>query len=264
MYAFHTLQRASRLSVGLSRAGKLKPGVRKIRGRVVMLGKSVRSPASRKPCVYYRLRVEEETKKFLSEDLSHQGSRVLWMWFFFGLFGVIFYRMFRDRDGGTKVIYNWRNLLDDSKCTSLAVEDDTGRARIDLTDAEVAIKDKSQMHSDRTNPFPPEFQDLLWDRYDMTIFDEDERVKVMRAVEEVLKEGSKVTVVGEYAADSGLDLCFQSTKDSGPLLVTEFDTVKESRSTRFTGNVAMAATFATLIIGAFALVFGIIALFADV
>src|ERR1700722_17090665 len=59
-FAVASIQRASRVGTAPGRAGKLKPGFRKVRGRVAPAGKPLFSPLTNQRCVYYRLLVEEE------------------------------------------------------------------------------------------------------------------------------------------------------------------------------------------------------------
>ena len=63
-FARRYLQMSSLLRRPLSRIGKLRPGFRKVRGKVVPLGEVLRGPLTNKECVYYKFSVEEDRKTY--------------------------------------------------------------------------------------------------------------------------------------------------------------------------------------------------------
>jgi hypothetical protein len=257
-YGFRGLERSMRLGIAPTRVSKLRPGVRKIYGRVVLTGKTVLSPLTKKPCVYYRFLVDEERKTFKSNSQAYAHHRIgaLLSWYVFGAFGYLLYRFFAAHNSQgrpSKVVYSWDNVLDKSKHLPLAIEDTTGVVHLDLTHADVDIKDKSRLLSTEVDPFPAELQGFLQDRYDIYAVDDDGRYKCMRVIEEALKEGSKVTVVGPYGAGSGIGNRFRGTPEEGRLLITEFDADKQSRSARFMGTVFAAGASITLVLAGIAI-----------
>jgi hypothetical protein len=79
--------------------------------------------------------------------------------------------------------------------------------------------------------------------------DDRGRVKTMMVIEEVLKEGAKVTVLGSVEADDDGTPFFQAG-EGAPLLVSEADFGKLARSARGWGTGLAAAAGGTLALGA--------------
>jgi hypothetical protein len=162
---------------------KLKPGPAKIKARVRAREELLVSPMGRHPCVYYRFQVRE---------LRQTGG---------GPHG-----------GG----YTWYTVVDDSRSIDLILEDDTGKAGIDLRDAEVVLKTGKTVNSGTFNDPPESLRQLLQRRYGRStkglLFN-----KRMSYVETILPDEAKVIVVGEVEPNSKGVPVFR--KGDVPLLV---------------------------------------------
>ena len=68
-------RRAALLGIPLLRIAKLTPGHRKARGRIVATGGVLRAPITNKLCVYYRLRVKQERRRWTTGNESSSTDR---------------------------------------------------------------------------------------------------------------------------------------------------------------------------------------------
>jgi hypothetical protein len=229
--AVRQYRRASHLGRLPARVAKLQPNpCKKVRGKVVAVGAPLRSPLSNRACVYYRLRIDEERRKWKTTRTAPSGGAVA-AGILGGAVGGLLYGMAaRDDEGSTKVIHSWNNVLDEAQSSRLVVEDATGKVEVDLSGAEVVTKDRSRINADLNHPAPHQLADLVRKRYRVHTVDEAGRVKTMRFEEETLQEGAKVTVVGPVTARSDGALCFQN--QGGALLVSERDVGKDGRAAR--------------------------------
>jgi hypothetical protein len=256
--AVRLFRRASRLGIRPAHAAKLKPGpCKKVRGKVVAVGAPLRSPLTNQACVYYRLSIDEERRKWKTRRAAPSGGAVA-AGILGGAVGALLYGALaaQQDEGTTEVIHSWDNVLDDVECTRLVVEDATGRVEVDLRDAEVVTKDSSRVHADLNKPAPHQLGDFVRKRYKVHTVDEGGRVKTMRFVEKALKEGAKVTVVGPVAAGPDGGLRFQNK--GGALLVSERDVGKEGRFARNWAVGLAAAAGACLLLAAGAVVAAVV------
>jgi hypothetical protein len=231
-FAARQYLRASRLGRLPARVGKLQPSpCKKVRGKVVAVGAPLRSPLTNRPCVYYRLRIDEERRKWKTTRTAPSGG-VVAAGILGGAVGALLYSTLatQDDEGTTKVIHSWHTVLNEVDSSRLVVEDATGKVEVDLEDAEVITKDHSRVLTDLNHPAPSQLTDLLRKRYRVHTVDEAGRVKTMQLVEDILLEGAKVTVVGPVTSAPDGALCFQN--EGGPLLVSERDVAREGQEAR--------------------------------
>src|SRR5262245_51435565 len=150
-----------------SKVGRLGRGPRqlcKVRGRVFAQQELIRSPLSRRDCVYYRFVVQEQRTHH-----SKHGSHTTWV-----------------------------NVVDDKQSVAVHLEDDTGSINIPLDEAEVVLKSAQSQKSGMFNDPPERLRRLLAERYGRStkglLFN-----KTMRYTESVLEDGANVIVAGEVA-----------------------------------------------------------------
>lgn len=238
-FAWRNLQTSSLLGRPLSRIGKIRPGHRKVRGKIVPLGKALRSLVTEKECVYYRLRVYEDQRTY--EDVLYlpTGQTVapprLPGGFFtsivlFGQLGGLMYRLHEVAESDSRAAHSSRLILDEVDDIPFTVEDDTGSVEVDLRGALVWVKEKGRIASNEINPLFSKLADHLRDEFDIHVVDDRGHYKTLNIVEEALLTAAKVTVVGAVEALEDESLCFQ--KQDVPLVVSERDVTKEGRSAR--------------------------------
>jgi hypothetical protein len=228
VYAWRNMDRASQLKCPLSRIGKLKPGYRKIRGKVAALGEPLLSPVSKKECVYCRLRVvEDKTTYHGRPDLPGGG---LSAFFLFGIIGMFLYRVYDVGVSDTSASHSRRFLLDEEFDVLPIVEDDTGGVEVDLHRATVFAKEKVRIVSDDNHPPPSQPEKLLREEYDIDTVDDRGNFRRLNFIEEVLLVGTKVTVAGPVEELKSGDLRFQKRDD--PVLVIEAGVEKEIQAAR--------------------------------
>lgn len=228
LFAWHNYRVASRLGLPLSRVGKLRPGFRKVRGKVAALGEPLRSPVTNKECVYYRLRVYEERKKWKNGSAFSGSGGVFTAWAVGGAVGVLIHNAMAAREDEVK--RSWDQFLEEVVDLPLLVEDDTGSVQADLHDATILIKEKSRITSDMDRMPPTRLTKLLRDEYGIHPVDERGRVRQFHFWEEVLPLGTKVTVVGTVESLEDGSLRFQKQDDL--LLISDRDVTKNGRSSR--------------------------------
>lgn len=228
-FAFRQYVRASRLVTPLAHAAKVRPGpCRKVKGKVVAVGRLLRSPLTNQECVYYRLHIDEERRTWT----SGAGGGAAAALFLFGVVGGLLYAVHRlyGPGGEDRAVSSWEKVLDDAEGIQLVIEDDSGAVEVDLRDAEVIPNDRLHIHADMSRPVPSQLGDLVRKRYRVFTVDEAGRAKTMRFTEETLKAGARVTVVGPvWERRDGTPYFRQK---GGALLVSERDVGKQGRSAR--------------------------------
>jgi hypothetical protein len=251
------LRRAARLGVSPSRAAKLQPGFRKVKGRIQGGGKPLRSPVTNKPCVYFKFRVDQEQKKWRRRG-GTAGAGGWWIYmgypFMFGFAGVWALRYMAyvastrtSQLESSTAVWSWEKVLEDAHGLNLRVEDETGEVDVDMEGAEVVVKDKALFRSSDRQAPPHHLQEVLHDLYDVWTVNDRGLFKNMNFYEEVLTEGSRVTVVGPVAAREDGTLCFDA--GAGPLLVSDGDVGRLARSARMFGVWLSAAAAGSLAFG---------------
>lgn len=239
LYAQRNLRTASLLGCPASRIGKLRPGFRKVRGKIAALGKPLRSPVDNKECVYYRLHVKEERKTFrisLSElnQPLFRGSiladaREAW------------------NTESNRSVHSWRTLLDETYDAPLAIEDDTGSVEVDLHGATVFTKEKKQIVSGGNHPPPSKLEELLREKHGIQTVDDRGFFKTLYFAEEVLPVGAKVMVAGTVEELESGELCFQKSSDL--FVVSEGDVAKQRQSARSAAMGFAAGAGGAMILG---------------
>jgi hypothetical protein len=225
-------KRAYLLDAPLVRAADLQPGFCRVRGRVVAVDEPMRSPVTDRPCVYYRLRVLEEKRKWkknLSVGRTPVGQIVaMYLGGFLG--GMMYRAMTDDETGSSKGRHQLLPVLDAADSIPLVIEDASGRVPVDLRDAEVIAKEKSRIVCDFQHPAPDRLRDLLRKKYRLHTVDDNGKLKTMNFTEDLLPEGVKVTVIGTVEAGPDGAPCFRAASDG--LLVSERDVGKQAKSAR--------------------------------
>ncbi len=164
---------------------ELGVGLHKIKGKVRGQEDPLRSPLTRKKCVYFRFHVEE----LRTQSHGKHGHST-----------------------------HWVTVVDDKQWIDLTIEDKTGVIEIDLAKAEVTLTTKGFTSSGTFDGASDELEDLMNTRYGKStkgwIFN-----KSMRYTESYLRDGDKVLVVGDVKKKKGFAPEF--TKGENPLLVTD-------------------------------------------
>jgi hypothetical protein len=140
--------------------GDLRPGVHKVRGAALSKGALLTSPMRRQECVFFRLTVEEK----------------------------------QSGGGGS----TWETVLDVSRAVEVALVDGTGRAEIDLGQAEVFPRTEQTASTGLFRCLPDTLCQTLREEYGIRtegwLF-----TKKMCVTESVVHEGDELIVVGEVA-----------------------------------------------------------------
>jgi hypothetical protein len=225
LLAWRNLRTASRLGRPLSRIAKLQPGCRKVRGKVAASDAPLRSPASNKECVYYRLRVYQEKKHWTGVDVP--GGPVT-SFALGGVLGLLIFKFLKAQEDN--VDYSWHTLLDEDDCVPLTIEDDSGLVEVDPDGAEIVTKQKGRIVCDRDHPVPSKLADLLLEEYDLDTVDDRGNFRTLHIMEEALLVGATVTVVGPVEPVEKGAFCFQRT--ASPLLVSEGAVGKQAQDAR--------------------------------
>lgn len=106
LYAQRNMRSASLLQRPLCRVDELRPGCRKIRGKIAAIGKSLRSPVANRECVYYRLRVYEERSTF--KEMPELPGGVFTALLTGGLLGARLYQVYEIDAGKSRTTYERR------------------------------------------------------------------------------------------------------------------------------------------------------------
>lgn len=172
---------------------ELGAGLHKIKGKVRAQERPLRSPLTKKKCVYFRFHVEELR--------THSHGK-----------------------HGTSS--SWVTVVDDKQWIDLTIEDKTGTIEIDLAKAEVTLTTKGFTSSGSFEGASDELEDLMRTRYGKStkgwIFN-----KSMRYTESYLRDGDRVLVVGDVKKPKGFSPEF--TKGEHPLLVTDMEEAQLGR-----------------------------------
>jgi hypothetical protein len=201
LLAWLNARRVSLLGGPRVHVADLRPGNRKVRGRLISHEPLLLSPVTNRPCVYYRLRVDQER--------SQEVPR---------LSGSLVGRL-REPENYTRVVKYWQNILDATCSSPFLVDDGTGEVAVQPDEAEVIVKQRSRISTDITHGAPAHLQDLLRQRYGIWTVDRAGRVKTLVFQEEIIEEGTQVTVVGPVEVLRDGTLCFEA--GPGPLVVSE-------------------------------------------
>jgi hypothetical protein len=170
--AFVKARRFARWVTGLpwTTLGDLRPGVRKVRGAALSTGALLTSPMRRQECVFFHLTVEEK------------------------------------QAGGDGETSTWETVLDVSRGVEVALVDGTGRAEIDLGQAEVFPRTEQTVSTGLFRCLPDTLCQTLREEYGVRtkgwLF-----AKKMCVTESVVREGDELIVVGEVAVLSDFPRC---------------------------------------------------------
>jgi hypothetical protein len=261
-FAVRYLRRSSLLGTPVERAADLEPGLCKVRGRIVPLGKPLCSPVTNQACVFFRLRVSQEHRQWVTTPRpggAPSGGAVA-AGILGGAVGGLLYGLATSgarEEGTTKIHQSWVPVLDHARCVRLAVEDATGQVEVDLREAEVVTKKPYRLFTDLHRPAPQELADFLQKKHRLFMVDDDGRVLTMKIEEEKLKERAKVTVLGTVEERSDGKLCFRP--EAGPLLVCERDLDNEHGLARNRALIYTAAAGGSLLLAAVLLIVALVA-----
>jgi hypothetical protein len=215
LLAWLKVRRASLLGGPLGKVADLQLGVRKVRGRLVSREPPLVSPVTTRPCVYYRLRVDQERSletPMIRRGVVRRRGQIL------------------RREDYTRTVQYWQNILDTARSTPLLLDDGTGAVAIDLRGAEVIVKTRSRLLADALRPAPPHLHDVLLQRFRIWTVDKTGRGKTLSFQEDLIEEGAKVTVVGPVVEQRDGTLRFDT--GAGPLVVSEAGLERESAEAR--------------------------------
>lgn len=229
---WYSRRTAAWLTRPLSRIGKLRPGPRKVRGKIAAREKVLRSPMTNRECVYYRLRVYEEGRKSRPADVLRsvlRGPPAL-----NGIFFVYRFDSFASAQdsGNERSVYSWHNVLDEVESVPFCIEDETGSVEVDVRGATVSPKTKARMDTSMHEPvlaLSP-LTERLREEHGLEAVDERGQFKTLRFVEEVLLIGADATVLGSVESIEGRALRFHV--DDEALLVAEGNVAKQGREAR--------------------------------
>lgn len=230
---WHSHRTAARLTRPLSRIGKLRPGPRKVRGKIAACEEVLRSPLTNRKCVYYRLRAYEERRKWRPTDVLRGGlptsSALNFIFFVFS---------FDDSFAGSqdsandRAVYSWHTVLDEVESVPFCLEDDTGSVEVDVRGAAVSpktiVRMATSMHESVLALSP--LLERLREEHGFESVDERGQFKTLRFVEEVLLIGADATVLGSVESREDRALCFHADDDA--LLVAEGNVAKQGRAAR--------------------------------
>ena len=130
------------------KAAEMRDGVCRVRGRLVAREEPLKSPLTDRTCIYFHFKVDQayETKvwttRYGAAELLAGGSE------------------------STSEHETWHTIIDDVQRVAVAIEDETGRAYLDLADAEfdgVTVKKEGVIHTSRESGLS--FELMLQKRY---------------------------------------------------------------------------------------------------
>lgn len=230
---WHSHRTAAWLTRPLSRIGTLRPGLRKVRGKIAAFEDVLHSPLTNRKCVYYRLRVSEECKKWRPTDVLRGGWRRPNI-----INGIFFVYTLDDSfassqdSGDERAVYSWHDVLDEVESVPFCIEDDTGSVEVEVRGATVSAKTIARMATSMHEPvlaLSP-LLERLREEHGIEAVDERGQFKTLRFVEEVLSIGADATVLGSVESKKGRALCFHADDDA--LLVAEGTVAKQGRAAR--------------------------------
>jgi hypothetical protein len=259
VFAWRNLRAASLLGRSLSHIGKLRPGLRRVRGRVVPLDDVLHSPATNKECVWYRLRIYEDRTTWTDTTAIRGGVAAAGL-LAGGVGGSLLAIRLLSVQDESRAVHSWHHLLDETVSFPFLIEDDTGMVEVDLRHADVLVKEKACIDTNFRHPVLAlsRLTDKLREEHEIHTVDERGNFKTLHIVEEVLLVGAKVTVVGTVEPVENGELCFLKSGDV--FLVSERDVGKAAKAARgsatgFTVGAAAALALAlVLLFAAFVLV----------
>jgi hypothetical protein len=165
---------------------ELEAGLMKIEGKVCAQDDLLRSPLSKKKCVYFRFTVEER----------------------------------RTHYSGRHAHSTWHTIVNDKQWIDITVADKTGEVEINLEDAEVTLTTKASTRSGTFDNASPELEELMNERYGQStkglIFNRD-----LRYSETYLRDGDEVLIVGDVKKKKGLAPKFY--KGEHHLVITDME-----------------------------------------
>ena len=227
--AWHTYAGLPKYAQKLSRIGKLRPGFRRVRGKVVPIGECLRSPVTNRECVYYRFNVYEDKTTYSSNPELPGGAVTAFL--VGGAAGAILYSVYDAAYAGqTRSSHSWRALLEDEDSSSMVVEDDTGCVEVKLRGATMDVKEAARLACDMNHPPPRKLEEWVTEEFGLHIVDDRGWMRNLHFVEQILLVGAKVTVVGNVEEQKNGDVYFQSRGQE--LLVTERVMSKEGQKAR--------------------------------
>ncbi len=194
-FAIRTRRRAAVMEetpfTKVARLGRGQEPVCKVRGRVFAHDELIRSPLSRRDCVYYHFMVEEKHTSSTGTGKDHRTHNY------------------------------WVNVVDDKQSVAVSVEDDTGAVSVSLEEAEVVLKSTEALESGTFCDPPERLRRLLHDVYGRStkglLFN-----KQMRYTETVLVDGANVIVVGE-AVEGRRGMGLRKSKEVGLIVSDKSD-----------------------------------------
>ncbi len=230
---WYSHRRAAWLTRPLSRIGKLRPGPRKVRGKIAACEDVLYSPLTNQKCVYYRLRVYEEGKKWRSTNALSGG--LLTPQAFNGIF---FFFSFEDSfasfqdSANERAVYSRHIVLNEVGSVPFCIEDDTGSVEVDVRGATVSPKTRTGRTTSMHAPLLAlsHLIERLSQEHGIEVVDERGQFKTLHFVEEVLLIGADATVLGSVESRKGRALCFHA--DNEKLLVAEGNLAKQGQAAR--------------------------------
>ncbi|MFN8256347.1 MAG: GIDE domain-containing protein [Bacteroidales bacterium] len=157
----------------------LNEGLNEIKGRVVALGDQLKSPFSGKDCVYYQFLVEQK------KSHGHGSSYV--------------------------------SIINDKKHTIFGVDDGSGIALLDISNAEILLKTDRKVSSGIFNP-ADENQKSVLEKYQQKskgfLFE-----KSLRYTEKFLETGDEIYVIGEVTGRENGKPVFRNSRF--PLFISD-------------------------------------------
>ena len=192
------------------RVADLRDGVCRVKGRLVAREELLKAPLTGKPCVYYRFRVDQayEVRSWTTTYGAETSSR---------------------RDA-------WQQLIEDARRVAVKLEDDTGKAYLDLEEAEIdSVARSEEGIFDTSKEAGLKFDLMLQKRYGESTLADRRRISAAyssrssrhtqgrempraKALEEIIENKVAVIVVGEVETREGGPPRFRPV--DYPLIVT--------------------------------------------
>jgi len=178
----------------LSDVKDLSDGMGKVNGVAVALEETLISPMTQVECIFYHFVVEEQRTRTVTTGSGRHMS--------------------------TRTETYWHPIINDKDAIGCGLEDDSGRAELELLDAEMVMRTRSHLHSGFMNDCPRHVERTLRKRYGQSsvglIFN-----KTMRYRETVIREGDELFVIGNVEVDKGKMPYF--SKGENPFIVSDKD-----------------------------------------
>jgi hypothetical protein len=173
------------------KAGTPGTGLVKLHGtiRAVHPDQLLISPIEQKPCVYYRLLIEEFRQNTFSSGV-HVTSK-------------------------TTTSGSWVSVIDDVQAIPIVIADETGQVGVDPKEANLDFQ-VNRKHANLFSSLPKELEESLREKYKI-VTKNAFLAKQMRYTETVIEHDQKVFAVGECETINGKPAL---TKKEHPLLIT--------------------------------------------